>query len=530
MNARQRGTLVAVVIGSGMVFLDSTVVTVALPRIGRELPASVLGVLEGQSYVYNAYLLSLSALLVLGGALGDYYGRRRLFALGLGGFALSSALCGLATSMEALVAFRVLQGATGALLVPGALSIITAGFGGEQRGRAFGVWAGASAVTTILGPLVGGVLVDTVSWRAVFFLNLPLAAVGLWATLRHVSESRDEEATGEFDWLGAAVVALALGGLAFGAIRGQERAWQDVTAFVALGVGVAATAAFPLLMARSRHPLVPLDLFRSRNFTVTNVATVAIYGGLYVTSYFLVLFLQGTLGYSAAAAGLATVPMVVFLALFSPRFGALAGRYGPRWFMAAGPAVMAVGLLLLTRVPAGSAAWVLRASDPGSWLPPTDYTLHVLPGLALFGLGLVIVVAPLTTALMGSVPVAHAGVASAVNNALSRVGPQLATALLFVAISASFYGALAARVPGVDPSSAAVRQQLAPLNPPAAGVSEEVADAAREASTDAFHLAMLIAAGLIAAGAAVNGAGIRNPDVALEPKVPPECLPGSTPA
>src|SRR2546430_1569191 len=210
----KRWILTAAVLGSGIVFLDSTVVNVALPRIGRELPRLFLGVLEGQSYVYNAYLLTLSALLILAGAVNDFFGRKRTFLLGLLGFGATSALCGFATNMEMLVLFRVLQGATGALLVPGSLALLTANFEGEEQGRAFGVWAGASGATTILGPLVGGILVDTISWRAAFFINLPLVAIAAWATWVHVPESRDEHASRQFDWLGAAVGALAAGGLA----------------------------------------------------------------------------------------------------------------------------------------------------------------------------------------------------------------------------------------------------------------------------------------------------------------------------
>src|SRR5438132_3047421 len=267
MTARKRWTLVAVILGSGIVFLDSTVVNVALPKIGQQLRSHLFGVLEGQSYVYNGYLLTLSAFLILAGALSDYYGRRRMFYLGLIGFGATSLACGLAPNLELLILFRVLQGATGAMLVPGSLSIITATFSGEERGRAFGLWAGASAATTILGPFIGGLLVDSISWRAAFFINVPLVAIALYATARHVEESRDEEATGHFDWLGAAVIAIAVGGLAFGAIRGQQREWKDAAAFIALGLGGVATVAFPFLMARSSHPLVPLSLFRSRNFT-----------------------------------------------------------------------------------------------------------------------------------------------------------------------------------------------------------------------------------------------------------------------
>src|SRR5438094_558899 len=287
MTDRRRWILVAAVLGSGIVFLDSTVVNVALPRIGRDLPRLWFGVLEGQSYVYNAYLLTLSALLILAGALTDFYGRKRMFVFGLIGFGATSVLCGLAPNMELLVLFRIFQGAAGALLVPGSLALITANFEGEAQGRAFGVWAGASGATTILGPVVGGFLVDSISWRAAFLINVPLILVALWATYQHVPESRDEEATGAFDWIGSIIVALAVGGLAFGVIYGQQRDWQDPLGYVALIVGVLCTIGLPFYMARVPHPLIPLSLFRSRHFTVTNVSTVLLYGALYGTFYYL---------------------------------------------------------------------------------------------------------------------------------------------------------------------------------------------------------------------------------------------------
>jgi hypothetical protein len=267
-------------------------------------------------------------------------------------------------------------------------------------------------------------------------------------------------------------------------------------------------------MARSRNPLVPLGLFRSRNFTVTNLSTLLIYGALYVSFYYSPLFMQGTLGYTAAAVGLATLPSTLLLVLFSSRFGALAGRHGPRWFMAVGPAIMMAGVLLLARIPEASGAWVLRPGVPGSLMPPAGYLRDFLPAFLTFGAGLTVMVAPLTTCLMQSVPVHNAGVASAINNAISRIGPQLAGAVIFVAVTASFYQGLAARAPEVNPSSPDVRAQIAPLNPPAAGVQPEHAAAARNASTDAFHLAMRISAVLLAAGAVVNAVGIRNPGTA----------------
>ena len=509
-----RWILAAAVLGSGIVFLDSTVVNVALPRIGRDLPRAFLGVLEGQSYVYNAYLLTLSSLLILCGALTDYYGRRRMFLLGLGGFGATSLLCGVAPTMETLVLFRILQGAAGAVLVPGSLALITANFSDEQRGRAFGVWAGASGLTAILGPLVGGVLVDTISWRVAFLINLPIVAVALWLTWRHVPESRDEQASSHFDWLGATVVALAVGGLAFGAIYGQQRAWRDPIGYAALGIGVLATIALPILMLRSAHPLIPMGLFRSRNFSVTNVSTLLTYGSLYATSYYLTLFQQETLGYSAAAAGAGAIPGSLLLVFFSTQFGGLAARLGPRWFMAAGPFLMALGVLWYSRVPAGSVAWRLRPGDVSSFVPSASWAYDFLPGSLLFGAGLCVLVAPLTTALMTSVPVRNAGVGSAINNAISRVGPQLAGALIFVILTADFYSNLGARLPGVDVSSSSFRDQVSPLNPPA---DQTLVSVVRDASTGSFHLAMLIGAGLLLAGALVNAVGIRTSPPVEEP-------------
>src|ERR671935_430279 len=489
MAERRRWILTAAVLGSGIVFLDSTVVNVALPRIGRDLPRLWFGVLEGQSYVYNAYLLTLSALLILAGALTDFYGRKRMFIAGLAGFGVTSILCGLAPNMELLVLFRVLQGAAGALLVPGSLALITANFSGEEQGRAFGVWAGASGATTILGPVVGGFLVDSISWRAAFLINVPLILIALWATYQHVPESRDEQATGQFDWFGSLVVALAVGGLAFGVIYGQERAWRDPLGYIALALGVIFTVVLPFWMARAPHPLIPLSLFKSRNFTVTNISTLLIYGALYVTFYYLAIFQQGTLGYTAAGAGLAGIPGTLFLIFGSSRFGSFASRYGPRWFMAIGPAIMALGVLWFARIPASSAAWHFEPAHPATYIPPLSYLIDLLPGGILFGIGLMVTVAPLTTALMTSVPGHRSGLASAINNAISRVGPQLAGAALFIFITTSFYGGLAAKRPGLNVDSSDFRRAVSPLNPSG---NPALASLVRLASTDAFHLAMLV--------------------------------------
>jgi EmrB/QacA subfamily drug resistance transporter len=507
---RRSLALAAVVLGSGIVFLDSTVVNVALKAIGRDLPATFVTVLEGQSYIVNGYLLTLSALLILSGALADTYGRRRMFIIGLSGFGLTSVACGLAPNMEVLIAVRLVQGAFGAVLVPTSLAIINATFEGDERGRAFGVWAAASGVTTIAGPVVGGFLVDTISWRVAFLINAPLVIAALYLASTAIDESSDPEATGHFDWLGAAAIAVAVGGLSFGGIRGQATGWSDPLAFVSLGIGALVTVALVPLMTRRPHPLVPPSLFRSRNFTVTNISTMLIYGALYCYGSFQAIFLQGSLGYSALASGLVGVPTAIFLAVISTQAGTLSARIGPRIFMTIGPALMALGLLWLARIPSTSATWDATLARPSSLVPPGSVFIDLLPGVLLFASGISLLVAPLTTALMTSVPSRNSGLASAINNALSRIGPLLATAVIFIGVTASFYGSLGSKLPYLHTDSQAVRDQFPALNPPSDATPSQVL-AAREASTDAFHLAMLIAAALCAAGAVVNGLGIQNP-------------------
>jgi MFS family permease len=393
--------------------------------------------------------------------------------------------------------------------VPGSLALITTTFTDEARGHAFGVWSAASAVISTLGPFVGGVLVDTISWRMAFFINIPLVVLALWVISRYVDESRDPEATGRFDIPSAVLTALAIGGLTFGAIYGEQRDWHDPLAFWALALGAAGTLLLPVSLVRSPRPLIPLTLFQSRPFTVINFSTFVIYGGISVTFYYLTLFMQGTLGYTAAAVGLAYIPEVVFLVLFSSQFGALAARFGPRWFLIAGPILMALGVMWFARVPAHSQAWLFQPQASATYLPPRGYIADFLPGLVIFGIGIMLMVAPLTTALMASVPAEHSGVASAINNAVSEVGPQLAGALIFVAIAAGFYADLAARAPGLDPSSAAVRLEIAPLNPPPRTASAAEKSAAREASTIAFHRAMAVSAALFLCGAFINAVGLR---------------------
>lgn len=510
MTAAQRGTLAAAILGSAIVFLDATIVNVALETIGASLPTTFVGRLEGLTYVNSAYFAVLSALLVLAGALNDFHGRRRMFRIGLAGFGAASVACGLAPTMESLIGARIVQGAFGALLVPGSLSIITAAFSGEERGRAIGLWAAGTSATMILGPLLGGFLVQAVSWRAAFLINVPLVLVALWAT-RSVPESRDADARGEFDWIGAAVIAVAVGGLAFGATRGQERAWEDPLAWTALLVGAVVAAAVPILMLTRRRPLIPPSLFRSRNFTVVNLSTFVIYGALYVSFVFTSLFFQGTLGYTPLGAGAASIPVAILLTTLSTPAGRWAARVGPRRFLTIGPLLMAAGLLWFVRIPAGSAPWRLELGDPASWVPPAATLVDVVAAQIVFGIGLALLVAPLTTALMSSVPVRNAGLGSAINNAISRVGSPLVSAVLFIVMTASFYPTLESLAPGVDVDDPAVRAQIQPLTRPPDTTDPVVAEAVRHASTDAFRLAMLVSAALLVAGAATNGLGIRDP-------------------
>ena len=499
-------------LGSAIVFLDGTVVTLALPKLGQQLTSTVMGKLEAQTYVTSGYLATLAAFLVLAGALGDYYGRRRIFIIGLVGFGLTSVLCGVAGNFEVLVVARLLQGVAGSLLIPGSLALITNTFDGTARARAFGLWAAVTAALGTLGQPIGGIILDAAGWRAMFLINAPLVAAALVLSFRYMQESRDERATGHFDWLGAFVAALAVGGLAFGLVRGQQTRWQEAIAFVAIAVGVVAAVAFPILMAVREDPLVPLSLFRRRTFSTINLSTLLIYGALYAGGMFQALFLQSTLGYTPLGAALVSLPAGLLLTIFSALVGALSGRLGGRPFLVIGPAIMALGSGWWLVVGAGSAPWAAQIAQPSTYLPPIDTVVGPLIATLTFGVGLALMVAPLTTGLMSSVPTRNAGIASAINNALSRVGQPLVAAAVFIVVSGAFYASLAAAVPGTDPDSPALRSDYQPLNPPPQGADPALAAAAKEASTEAFHLAVLVGAGLLAGGAAVNWVGLRSSD------------------
>jgi EmrB/QacA subfamily drug resistance transporter len=406
-TAAGRWVLLTTVLGSGLVMIDGTVVNVALERIGTELGADFAGL----QWTVNAYTLTLAALILLGGSLGDHLGRRRVFVIGVVWFALASLACGLAPNIEVLIAARALQGVGGALLTPGSLALISASFHGPDRAAAIGAWSGLGGIAGAVGPFLGGWLVEW-NWRAVFLINLPLAAVIVAIALRHVPESRDVESAPGLDVTGTVFAVLGLGALTYGLTGlGEHGAAPDL--LVAVVLGVVALVAFVLVERRSPHPLVPPELFRNATFSAANAVTLLIYGALGVVFLLLVLQLQTVAGFSPLAAGTALLPVTAVMLAFSARAGALAGRIGPRLPLTFGPLVAAAGLLLLLRVDATT-----------SWL------LDVLPAVLVFGAGLALTVAPLTATVLDAAPDRFAGAASGVNNAVARAAGLLAVAVI----------------------------------------------------------------------------------------------------
>ena len=460
MTRPQRFTLVAAILGSAVVAIDGTIVNIALPAIQDDLG----GGLQAQQWISNAYLLTLASLILIGGSLGDIFGRRRMFAIGVGAFGLFSIACAAAPNIDVLIAARALQGAAGALLAPSSLAIIAAAFSDRERGAAIGSWTAWGGIAVIVGPLAGGLIVDNASWRWIFAINVPVVLV----TLAFVRAAVPDAPTvrRRVDLLGAGLCAIGLAGVVFGLIEQPRFGWGSPTIVLSLVVGFGSLSAFVVYERRAEHPMLRLDLFARRNFAVANLETFTVYAGLAVVFFFLFIFLQQVAGYSALRAGLTTIPSTLIMFALSRRMGALADRYGPRLFLSAGPLTSAAGIALFLRVGL-----------------TVSYLTDLLPALVVFSLGLSTTVAPLTATVLADADETDAGIASAINNAIARVGGLIGISAVGAIVAGSLSGD---------------------------------AFAANQASVDAFHEAMTICALLVAGGGIVAAFGIENPRRRIE--------------
>ena len=500
----KRLTLIACILGSAIVFVDQTVVNVALPALGEDLDAS----LADQQWVVAAYLLLLASLILVGGSLGDLYGRRRIFAIGVAGFGAASLVCAIAPSIELLIAARALQGGFGALLVPSSLAIITAVFGREERAAAIGSWTAGTSAAIAVGPPLGGLLVDSLSWRVIFALNVPLVLGCLWLIVRAVPEIPGD-GRHRIDVPGTLLCVVGLAGPTYALIQQPLLGWSDPAVWAPLVGGLGALGAFVAYERRAPDPMLPPSIFASRNFAIGNIVTLSVYAGLGAASFFIVIFLQQVSGYSAFEAGLALLPITLLLISLSRRVGALSARVGPRLLMSAGPIVGGLGLVAFARVDAGG-----------------DYLTQVLPATLLFGLGLAMTVAPLTATVLEAAERRHAGIASGVNNAVARVAGLLAIAFVGLAISAQFDLSVDRRLGGAAASpatrayvDAAREQPLAATDAPGDPRARAVV---RAANVEAFHAGMIVSGLLMIAGGLIAAAGIQNP-----PHARPEARPAA---
>jgi EmrB/QacA subfamily drug resistance transporter len=481
----RRTVLIASIVGSGIVFLDTTVINVALPSIRSSLHGS----LADQQWVVEGYLLTLSSLLLLGGSLGDVLGRRRVFTAGLLAFGACSLACALAPSAPVLIVARALQGIGGAMLVPSTLALIVDHFEPDERAAAIGTWTAWTGVATVIGPLGGGVLVQAASWRWIFVINV-IPVLATVALLRRLPP--DQRTARRVDWVGGLLCVLGLGGPVFGLIEQPRYGFGDPRVAVPILAGLVILAGFFVWERRAPEPMLPLELFAVRNFAVGNLTTLAMYGGLGVSTFFVVVFLQQVGGYTPIAAGLSLLPITLTIFALSRRFGALADRFGPRLFMTAGPIVAGAGLLLYARA----------GAHP-------SYPTVILPAVLVFGLGLACTVAPLTATVLGSVRAGHSGLASGANNAVSRIASLLAIAAVGAAVSAAFVARLEhdlGRAPGAHAVIEAARTR-----PLVTTGSSAAHPALVDASVRAFRTGMELAAALAALGGLISLVGIQNP-------------------
>jgi EmrB/QacA subfamily drug resistance transporter len=498
-SEKRRWTLIATILASAMTFIDGTVVNVALPALQADLHATITDV----QWVVEAYTLFLSALILVGGAMGDQFGRKRVFLFGVVSFTAASIFCGVAPSPRVLIIARALQGIGAGFLVPGSLAIISATFSDADRGRAIGTWSGFSAITTALGPVIGGWLIEHVSWRAAFFLNVPLAVIVVVLSLRFMDESRDPSRTARIDWLGASLGIVGLGGLVFGLLEWAPLGAGHPLVIGSLGLGLVCLAVLVFVERRAHNPMIPLRLFRSRTFTLANILTLLLYGALGIVMFLLPLELIQVQHYTATEAGAALVPLAVIMFALSRWAGGLVSRVGPRLPLTVGPAIAAVGVALFARGATGASYWS-----------------GIFPAVCLLGLGMTITVAPLTTTVMGAVETAHAGVASGINNTVARVAGLLAIAVFGVVLARRFDAEVKPRLDHLQ-LAPVVRAQIDKELPKMAGVdlkSVAVDDRGRasvqKAIDDAFvsgFQLVVSGAAILALAAAAFGWGIRDP-------------------
>lgn len=483
--ARGTWVLIATILGSSMAFIDGSVVNVALPVLQVQLNATV----ADAQWVVVAYSLFLAALILVGGSLGDHFGRRRIFAIGISIFILASMWCGLAPNILQLIVARAVQGFGGALLVPGSLAIISASFSAEQRGRAIGTWSGFTSITTVVGPVLGGWLVQYASWRWVFFINVPLAIVVLIILFWRVPESRDENAKGRLDWWGTFLTTIGLGGIVYGLIQAGSFGLGNPIVLLALALGVVALVAFLYVEAHTASPMIPLSIFRSSTFSGANLLTLLLYAALSGVTFFLPFDLIQVRGYPPTAAGAAFVPFILIMFLLSRWAGGLVTRYGAKLPLVVGPVIVAIGFALFG----------LLAAVSGS------YWTTIFPAVVVMGLGMAITVSPLTTTVMGAVDQSRAGIASGINNAVSRTAGLLAIAVFGIVVLTAFTGTLESHLATLNLSSAVlydIESQITKLagiqipNNVSSGTQAALKQAIDEAFIAGFQLVAFICAGL----------------------------------
>ncbi|HEX5395401.1 MAG TPA: MFS transporter [Candidatus Saccharimonadales bacterium] len=496
MTGQQKLALWVAILASFVAFLDMSVVNVALPAIQDDLG----GGLSTQQWVVDAYLITLGSLILIAGSLSDLFGRKRVMYYGLLGFGITSLLCALAPTAPLLVSSRALQGAAGALLVPSSLALIMTSFAGKQQGKAIGKWTAWTGIAFIVGPLLGGFLVDSASWRLVFAINVVPIAVTLWL-LAKVEQKPAAREKPSIDIKGSLLCALGLGSLVYALIEQPNYGWTAPRIIIPLVLGIAVLIIFVLYERETEHPMLPLSLFKHHNFSIGNISTLAVYAGLTAGTFLVIVYLQQVGGYSAIAAGMALVPITLLLFLMSSRFGGLAGKYGPRFFMGAGPIIAGIGFLLFLRL----------GAQP-------DYWSQIFPAVLIFGLGLSMTVAPLTTAILGDVGSERAGIASAVNNAVARVAGLVAVAVIGAVVAAQFAAAMdktaASQPPNPALSSAIEDAKSKPLEvsvPSGLPNGSQFKSDLQAASVTAFHSGVLAVSGLMLAGGAISALWIRNP-------------------